>query len=380
MSTSETLIVGGGLIGLSSALELARQGRKVRVIDAGTSRRPASLAGAGLLAPLSHKQPEGPVARAAIAARGLWGDWLRDLARDFDGPGDPKPIEYDTSGALVAAATPDEVEILHRVRNQAEELGEPNETLDASELRRLAPDLRQDIREGLLLQAEARVDNISCFGAVERTVQALGVEIIRHTRIERIARTATGIDLTTTSGRLTAGRVVLATGCWTSLLEGVGEFPVRPVRGQMIRVTGADWPWQGMIRVGNHYAVRRGPSDVLFGATVEEVGYEDHTTAEGLSSLTTAFARAFPGLAGKPLVDSWSGLRPACSDGNPIVGPWQDWPLFIATGHHRDGILFAPWTASQVGAWVASADSWQGTPEFSANRFARDSTRQAPPI
>jgi len=365
MSAPETLIVGGGLIGLASALELARSGERVVLLDAGGDRRPASLAGAGLLAPLSHKQPDGPAGPTSVMARALWRDWLAEL-EDQTG----ETVEFDASGALVAAATAEERQVLASVRAQAEGLGEPNQPFGVDELQRLAPDIRSDVEEAMLLPAEARVDNVACFAALRKAVLRLGVEIVSGVTVEAILRTADGIEVTTGDGPVAADRGVLAAGCWTSLVSGAEPLPVRPVRGQMIRVRGADWPWRGMIRVGDHYAVRRGAADLLFGATVEEVGYADHTTAEGLAALTTALERAFPGLSHAPVVDSWSGLRPASEDSTPIVGAWRDWPLFVAAGHHRDGILYAPWTARQVAAWVREDAAWESVPAFSPNRFS----------
>jgi glycine/D-amino acid oxidase-like deaminating enzyme len=114
--------------------------------------------------------------------------------------------------------------------------------------------------------------------------------------------------------------------------------------------------------------VRRGATGLLVGATVEEAGFEKHNTVEGVGNLLAFARRLFPGLDRARLETTWSGLRPGTPDNLPIVGTIPDWPVLVATGHYRNGILLAPWTAGQV-ARLALAGGEEEIPEFSPKRF-----------
>lgn len=363
-TTPDTIVIGGGIIGLACAHRLALDGHQVTLLDGGPPRHPATRAAAGLLAPFSHRQPTTQMAQICIAARDLWDDWHAEICAQSE-----QAVEYDRSGALIAAATEDQLEVLAKVTATAEQLGEPTEQVSAEALREQIPDLRRDLAGGLLIPGEKRVDNVTFYRALTTAARKAGVKLESGQLVRRVARHRDGLEIITGGDCYATAHAILATGSWSSQVAGIGPLPVRPVRGQMIRVGGVDWPWQGMVRIGNYYGVRRG-RDVIFGATVEEAGDADHTTPSGINSLLVAFNQAFPILAGHRLVDSWSGLRPVAADALPIIGQWRDWPLFIATGHHRDGILLAPWTAHQAAAWRAAPEAVNYLEDLSPDRFA----------
>jgi glycine oxidase len=88
---------------------------------------------------------------------------------------------------------------------------------------------------------------------------------------------------------------------------------------------------------------------VLVGATMEEAGFEERTTVEGVRTLLEAATEMLPEMAEASFLEARSGLRPATSDGLPIIGPSERSDrVVLATGHFRNGILLAPLTASLV--------------------------------
>jgi glycine oxidase len=101
---------------------------------------------------------------------------------------------------------------------------------------------------------------------------------------------------------------------------------------------------------GRGYALRRGAGLALAGATEEEAGYEDRTTAAGVARVLADWCRLFPARADAPLAAVWSGLRPATPDALPLIGPYRDDAVWVATGHFRNGILLAPGTAEMCAA------------------------------
>ncbi len=101
------------------------------------------------------------------------------------------------------------------------------------------------------------------------------------------------------------------------------------------------------MRGAHFYAVRRAGGRLLVGATAEEIGFAERPTAGGLARLAGWLAEQFPGLAGRPLLELWSGLRPAAPDRLPRIGRLAD-NVLVATAHFRNGILLAPWTAELI--------------------------------
>jgi glycine/D-amino acid oxidase-like deaminating enzyme len=122
------------------------------------------------------------------------------------------------------------------------------------------------------------------------------------------------------------------------------------------------------VRQGDFYAVRRGATGLLVGATVEEAGFDKHTTVEGVEDLLAFARRLLPGIGHIRLETVWAGLRPGTPDDLPILGRLPGWPAIVATGHFRNGILLAPWTARQV-ARLALTEKEEEIAAFSPQRF-----------
>jgi len=138
----------------------------------------------------------------------------------------------------------------------------------------------------------------------------------------------------------------------------------------MLRLEGIGWPWRGAVREGRLYAVRRGESGLLVGATVEEAGFDAVPTVDGIAELLGFIRRVFPQLAEARLESVWAGLRPGTPDGLPLVGPLPEWPALLATGHFRNGILLAPITGKLMSQLILKGRTEMPLDPFSPARFA----------
>jgi glycine oxidase len=170
---------------------------------------------------------------------------------------------------------------------------------------------------------------------------------------------------TSTGETLAAGRVVVCAGAWS----GLAGVPVRPVKGQVVRLRG-ELPTQRMIRTEHVYVVPRRNGEVVVGATVEERGFDTTVTAGAVHELLREGYRVLPELAELELVDASAGLRPGSPDNGPLVGEWEDGVL-VATGHYRNGILLAPVTAETIAAILTGAEPPAESLPFTPDRFAR---------
>lgn len=348
-STSEVTIIGGGLIGLGVASALLREGLGVTVVG---ERRDghASGAAAGMLAWRSEK---GSVDHLALARRSaeLWVEWI-------DALGGADALDAWSSGTLLVL--PD-AESQGRVERSQRELGLPVETLDERALGALG--LRGEW--GLRYPDEGCVDPRKVLDALEDDCRARGMTLLAE-RAERIVvEGGRVVAVETPTERIDCGTVVNCTGAWSAQL-GPAPAPVRPVRGQVLVLRG-EVP--GIVRGSGVYLVPRRGGRVVVGSTMEDAGFDATTTKEALDGLARAAGEVAAPLDGAERLDCWAGLRPVTTDGAPLVGPSQTEGLWYATGHGRNGVLFAPVTAELVAAWVVDGAPAQPAPHWHPERY-----------
>lgn len=330
-NTADVLVLGGGIAGLTVALEAARRGLSVIILD---TPRPgaASRAAAGMLAPSAEELPP-EIRDAAIAARDHYPAYLAAL-RELTGI----EVPLDRGGILQLVAEADAESARRRAPAESE-------WLDPVALADREPALAG--HHGALLHPfDGAVDNVLLMDALERAVANTAA-------IKRVSADVLSIDadqpsaLTPTRGRFSGTRLVVSTGAWAGGLPGLPRrIAVRPVRGQLLRL--AQSPIRHVTYGAGGYLVPR-VDTVLVGATSEEAGFENETSLAGLAVLRGIAARAIPALANAFVVDHWAGLRPMSLDTHPILGADPESPALVyACGYSRNGILFAPWAAAQL--------------------------------
>jgi len=169
--------------------------------------------------------------------------------------------------------------------------------------------------------------------------------------------------------------IVLASGAWGTTIPGLPRtLPVRPLRGQLLLLD--QLPVTHVAYVAGGYLVPRGTT-LLVGATSEEAGFKNAVTGDGQMELLGIAQRAIPELASARVIEHWAGLRPVTPDALPILGRDPDIPgLIYACGFSRNGILLAPWAATQLAAVIAGEDDAVLAP-FTPSRFAsNEATKQ----
>ncbi len=361
MSRSDVLVLGGGIIGLACARELAAAGLAVEVVERLPAGSAASMASAGMLTTIAEGLPAEFV-DVCRDSRDAWGGFLAGLEAEAG-----RPIEHDDEGALVLALSAAEEAGFDAYMAAIRRAGEAVEEMPLAELRRRVPDASPATRRALLVAGERRVDNVEVCAALAAAAERRGIRLSYGCAVERVELAAGGVTAHCRDGRREAGLLLLAAGAWSGGIAGLPAFPVRPVRGQIVRLTGVAWPWRGIVRDREEYAVRRGENGLLVGSTLEEVGFDGNATAAGIRCLLDWARRLFPSLASAPIEAVWAGLRPGSPDAMPLIGPLPGLPLMVATGHYRNGIVLAPWTASEVARLVATGGP--GRAIFSPTRF-----------
>ena len=352
----DLVVLGGGIAGLTSALAAAAKGMRVTVID---QSRPgaASRASAGMLAPSIAGLPDSvrPVAMQARDRYPRFLEMLRDRT-DVDVP-------LNRSGIL---ELPDSEADLEQRSRRAGALAE---RLDARALAALEPALAP-YPGAMLHPDDGAVDTVTLMAALD-------VAVARHPRVTRFADEVASFDArgnlpafrSKGGTRYASRRLLVAGGAWAGSLPGLPRpIPVRPVRGQLLRLDGL--AIRHVCHMPDGYLVPRGGSLVV-GATHEEVGFEQATTPRGLTTLRAIATRAVPVLGHAAVADHWAGLRPMTPDGLPVLGPDPGLPaLHYACGFSRNGILLAPWAAEQLALGLTEGTPDASMASFSVARFA----------
>jgi glycine oxidase len=362
-SSPQVLVIGAGIIGLACARELTHRGLRVDVVDAGT-RGSASPASAGLLAPVSEGAERLALARLCVDSAKMWPEWADQLEQQSD-----VRVGLELCGALAPALDPGDHEHLDRLEQTARTLEEPCERVDGATLRREVPELTPAVESALLLPRESRVDPRAVLVALARSLDALNVPVHRGRSIHRLHPVRGGIRVEGSGWGMTVPTVVVASGAWTSRVDGLQDLPIRPVKGQVISLDPPRWRWRGTLRARSCYTLFRPSGRLLVGATMEEAGFDSSTTEAARDELLREARRFFPSLRTSPVCDQWAGLRPAPKDDFPIIGYRMGTEILVATGHHRNGILLAPWTAACVADAVLGTAPPPGP--LSPERFTR---------
>jgi glycine oxidase len=345
----DVIIVGGGVIGLAAARELALQGRSILVLDRGNPRDATSWAAAGMLAPQSEADAPTPFFELCLASARLHRDWTTHLHEESGI--DP---EYADSGLIFLASTDDALCRLRRAMEWQKTRGLAVELLTPQETLRMEPGVDLPIAGAVLMPEESHVTPRNVLESLRGACAAKEVEM--RTGVCVLEVTSSGGRVTgvrTSTERIEADWVVIASGVHTSEIDGLRPaIPLAPRKGQILSLTTTTPAFQRMIRWDHAYLVQRRNGELVVGATNEDAGFDRSLTPAGIGGLLDRAQQMSSRLGGLPIQDMWTGLRPATPDGLPVIGKAGLAGLIYATGHYRNGILLAPVTAACVAALI----------------------------
>ena len=359
-SNSDVVIIGGGVMGLTTAWELAKAGLSVEVVDQSALGTEASWAGAGLLPPGHRGDPADPLAPLLHRATELWpliSAELREATGIDNGFGPCPEIQILKPGQSVDA------EMREWTINSVQA-----EPVSEARLKELEPLLADGLGAGYLLPEGTQVRNPWHMDALEAACRKLGVQFRTNTKFTGFeAAGGQVVAVITEDGTISGGQFLVTAGAWTGkLLESAGlSLEIEPVRGQMVLFKTPRRELRHTVEIGKQYVVPRGDGRILVGSTEEWVGFVKENTDSAVKGLIEFAQFLVPKLKHAEVEKTWAGFRPHAKRGQPYLGavPRAD-NLFVAAGHFRAGLHLSPVTARLMKALIVGEQ-----PELSTAAF-----------
>lgn len=367
-TTTDVAIVGGGIIGCALAYTLAKAGMQVAVFEKERVGGQARIAAAGILGSGVEGDHDDHILNLFVQSAKLYPDFAAELeaATGLD-------ATYTRSGALNVVFGEKQTDFVSAQARSLAARGERVAWLDAGTLRREEPLINGEARGAVLFKDDAHVYAPQLMHVLTLAAVAQGVKIYEHTPVHGfLTRDAAVTGVQTATGPVHTNLTVVAAGAWSHALgDHLGiNLPLRPTRGQVMVLETYDRPLRHVVFGAGGYLAPKQDGRIVVGATEEDAGFERENTVAGVAFLVKILQRLAPSLADTRVQHLGVGLRPTPSDGLPLLGPVTHRPgLWVAAGHHRNGILLTPITARLMGNAILNGDLAPLEP-FTPDRFA----------
>ncbi len=363
------LILGGGLMGLAIAHQLARRGVTVTVL----SRRRSEAAGfvaAGMLAPHAEGLSGALLKLGQLSLKRV-ASWVAEIEADSG-----LPCGLRSTGIVVPFQSREE-----RDQYPTAAFGEP---LDEQQLHQELPGLAAGWRCGLLFAQDGQIDNRRQLmralesACVDRGVRFQeGVEVLELLSDNQQLEGVRTCDSEGNVHTLPCRSAVLCSGAWSAQL--MPELPVFPVKGQMVSLQTPRGALRRVIFGPGTYLVPREDGLIVVGATSErDAGFTEGLTPQGQRALKQGMAALLPDAVNWPPMERWWGFRPCTPDEGPLLGESSIEGLWLACGHHRNGVLLAAISAELLTGRILNTPLPRSEQElleaFSWKRFTSQTT------
>ena len=346
----DVAVLGGGVIGASIAWVAARQGVDVALVDAARAIPPASTAAAGMLAPGFELIDDDALGLHAFARASLkrWPAFADDLqnASGVD-------LDLRLNGILGVATGADDAQrrAAHFATSGSAEL------LSRDALLALEPQVGAAVSGGVLAPGEGQVDPRKVMTALTIALAGHGTVTKLNARCVDANADDAGVTLSLEDGGVVnARRAVVATGALEAFNRNFCVPKIYSVKGEAFSVETPEPLLERVVRGARAYLCPKSDGRLVVGATEVAMRKTLNVDASAICDLRQSAEEILPGLAGRPEIERWAGLRPSTQDGAPAIGVAAGAPqsVIFALGHHRNGVLLAPETADAVLAALTS--------------------------
>ena len=388
--TYDVVVIGAGIIGLSTAFELLKHGRKVTVLEMESIGNGSSYGNSGTITP-SHVIPLSTPEIVTTAAKWLWtpdaplyvhpgsnlalwkwlfgftqralmGDWkqaalvraellnlsnaqLRTWVADYH-----VSCHYQQTGLDYVFANDASVRWFEAQQNFLRQLDIDVELIDGNDYRRDETAVTQNVVAAARFNNDAALKPDLYLTELARLVRDLGGEIIEHVHVDGVVELHDCVEIAVAGQHVHARDVVVATGAWSGLYEksfGLGKLPLQPGKGYSITYTPpAIVPKRPLILWERRVFVTAWPNAYRLGSTMEFSGHDASLNQRRLNALETSAAHYLRYPVGETRLQDWAGWRPMSIDEVPVIGqvPGKR-HVWVATGHGMLGVSMSAGTA-----------------------------------
>jgi glycine oxidase len=337
----DVAIIGGGIIGSSIAFYLAKEKKKVAILEAHQIGGKSTSAAAGMLGAHSEYKEFKHLYPFARSSQLLYKDLYEEIreltAIDF---------EKKNGGLLKLAYSEEEKKDLESILSLSSV-----EWLACNEAREKVPQLTEDIVGAAYLKEDVHITPLIACNGLSKGAQLFGAEIYEYTRVLRVEKNGMGYLLKTSQGTFLADKVVIASGVWSNyFFQQLGlSHEIVPVKGECVAVVNEGVPLHYSVFHDQFYIVPRNNNEIIIGATKKWNDWSEEPSLDGIEEVIQKAKRMIPEVGKMKWKRAWAGLRPQTNDGYPFIGEHPEMKgLYFATGHQRNGILLAPATGKMI--------------------------------
>lgn len=393
MPVYDVLVIGAGIIGLSTAYQLSRKKKRVLVLEQSDIGSGTSGACDHMIL-LQSKLPGLPLQMAMLSLE-MYRAWQKDLREN---------LWFETRGGMILVDKPQHLPFMERFVEEQRSIGLNVTMLSREQIKKKQPFVSERVLASTYCPDDSQIDPFSVLKALLKAGMMLGMELKRFSRVVSLERKSGHWLVKVQDGTIhEAGAVVCAAGVWSrEVCRMVGlDVPIKPKRGQIlvtepIEPVGETDVWDSDYIIAKHVShlqedetakklglglamSKTHPGNYLIGSTREYVGFDRSTSFEALVAITKRLTELFPIFKNVRIIRTFAGLRPACEDGKYVIGEDPENPgFFVATGHEGDGIALAPITGALLAQLICGEKPSLPIEELSPARF-RDLKKEEKP-
>lgn len=327
INKTDFIVVGAGIIGMSVALELVKQGQKTVIFDSGKLGKQSSWAAGGILSSMSPWTEDPSSFKLSEQGKHDYLEYIHKLNNETG-----IDAELIKSGLVIIGE--DQVK---NMRSWAK--NKPIVVTDDFMVNELV------LEHALLLPEIYQIRPSRLLKALHKSLKLHNIPIFADTRVDKISINNNKFDhIKYGTQKIYADTVIICAGCWSQkILDNFNcDINIKPIHGQMLCVEAKKLGCKHIVLDGNHYMIPRNDDNILIGSTMEDIGFIKSTSKQDEKILMDWACSIFPELEKSTISKHWSGLRPYANRGKPYIGMLPEYEnIAINSGHFRKGILQA---------------------------------------